>query len=989
MRETRLAFLSRDPVPLTNGKSAWHMFGPLASFFPLLQRIGHKGVVVTHYVFDRMAFSSLERKARQRHALYHLRAGGSEGGVDGGLPDLLDWVCSTACGNHDGQNALKWGLKLLGFDQAAVHKALWVAIASCRNAYDLVSSFIHDFVVRYLSPQARMVGYSTAYTFWVALGVEVNVCELLAELGLFWHNGKLVVDRALLGRESLISDAEHCITTVLKFKQFSDSRWVTMGGSCRTITAGRQLGLDHLVSMIRADGSTSDYYIHGYAELGKEARIYSTIAALVCNIPDALLLELLEDPRLAVRVKEVKAAVDEEVAWLKAVPMWTWKRLALQLDGVSGVGLRSKALTVAQSMLAFMKLRVWDEVSRLPWSLCSGDIAGNIVALRDGPDAVEHTIIKIQKLAGIHYRMSALVDGVQRLGDVPWSTSAHEQGHGSAAIVHKLHPGYSTQRITARGFLHICRALYSPPPVNALLKKTEAAIARLDRKQPQQTGGQQMFLKDLMHTVAGDGALTQSQTHAVMASHARLFDRLSVARQKHYCTLAEEHAEAKEKEIVADRSHMMSQRALAVVRLAEEQRSLAPQLRVSNCTFTDSDWEVLAVCWNDEDKWHANSVESIRKKASTPPVVPEQVVMHALEEVQLISPAEAKQPGWCNTICRHRDEFVDCIVIVNGPAGEHAFAFMFAMQNPLESGFLRLSPAETRLSVSMMRESLLTLLAAQWAFTFQVCWGEVVLGKEMPDVVHGSVSVVPHALVKGDLMVADAVATPLDEFVPDVAKANAPRDPASTPRLSSASGSEPLVAHRWLQKFMDKEKAASSGGAHGGSAAPGERRERDMVRVADMEVDEVELAFAELEAQREEFRQGAQLWGDDFKTNILGGAWTLGNKAVAGDRVKCWPANKAAKKFAIDFFDWRETSVAIGKFTRRGVYACAVLLCRRLQHFYDIWVCQGDDGYSFTDLDVASAPTDLEQDDPLDDYDEDHPARTRLAALATLAPKAR
>ena len=57
--------------------------------------------------------------------------------------------------------------------------------------------------------------------------------------------------------------------------------------------------------------------------------------------------------------------------------------------------------------------------------------------------------------------------------------------------------------------------------------------------------------------------------------------------------------------------------------------------------------------------------------------------------------------------------------------------------------------------------------------------------------------------------------------------------------------------------------------------------------------------------------------------------------------------------------------------------------------FYDIWTMQGGEGYSFNDTDVGSAPTDLEQEDALEDYPEDHPARTRLAALATLAPKAR
>ena len=101
------AFLSKDPMPLSNGKSTWHMLPAACAFFPLIQRLGHKGIVISHYVFDRAVQSSLERKMRQRHGLYHLRMAGVDG-ESGGLADLVDWVVSTPCANHDVQNALKW-----------------------------------------------------------------------------------------------------------------------------------------------------------------------------------------------------------------------------------------------------------------------------------------------------------------------------------------------------------------------------------------------------------------------------------------------------------------------------------------------------------------------------------------------------------------------------------------------------------------------------------------------------------------------------------------------------------------------------------------------------------------------------------------------------------------------------------------------------------------------------------------------------------------
>ena len=95
--------------------------------------------------------------------------------------------------------------------------------------------------------------------FWTDLGVEPSVAELLAEFGVFCHDGMLMVDRSMAGRAELVPDIEHCIITVMKFKLFSDSRWVTMGASPRAITAARMLRLDALVKMVRAASDTSDY----------------------------------------------------------------------------------------------------------------------------------------------------------------------------------------------------------------------------------------------------------------------------------------------------------------------------------------------------------------------------------------------------------------------------------------------------------------------------------------------------------------------------------------------------------------------------------------------------------------------------------------------------------------------------------------------------------------------------------------------------------
>ena len=252
------AFLTKDPVPLSNGKTTWHMLPAACAFFPLIQKLGHKGIVITHYVFDRAVHSSLERKMRQRHCLYHLKMADVDGEA-GGMADLLDWMVSTACANHDAQNALKWGLRLVVSNQAEVHKALFIAVESCRNSFDLIHRWLESFVVGNLWFCNRRIPHETASRFWIDLSVDGDVADQLAELGLWWHNGRLEVAKEHIGKADLVRDIVGLITSVLKFKRFGDSRWVSQGPSCRTLVLGRQLGLDELVKTIRKDPKASEY----------------------------------------------------------------------------------------------------------------------------------------------------------------------------------------------------------------------------------------------------------------------------------------------------------------------------------------------------------------------------------------------------------------------------------------------------------------------------------------------------------------------------------------------------------------------------------------------------------------------------------------------------------------------------------------------------------------------------------------------------------
>jgi hypothetical protein len=53
--------------------------------------------------------------------------------------------------------------------------------------------------------------------------------------------------------------------------------------------------------MIRADKSTSDYYIHGFSQLDDDTARWAIVAGMASTLCDAALFDLFRDDRLAKR----------------------------------------------------------------------------------------------------------------------------------------------------------------------------------------------------------------------------------------------------------------------------------------------------------------------------------------------------------------------------------------------------------------------------------------------------------------------------------------------------------------------------------------------------------------------------------------------------------------------------------------------------------------------------------------------------------------
>ena len=85
---------------------------------------------------------------------------------------------------------------------------------------------------------------------------------------------------------------------LMKWRKFTDSRWVTVGASSRLLLLSLSVGMEDLAQMTRVCPNVSDYHLHGFEKLTKPVAAYVVVAGLAAYPVEAFSLELLEDDRM-------------------------------------------------------------------------------------------------------------------------------------------------------------------------------------------------------------------------------------------------------------------------------------------------------------------------------------------------------------------------------------------------------------------------------------------------------------------------------------------------------------------------------------------------------------------------------------------------------------------------------------------------------------------------------------------------------------------
>ena len=988
-----VACLWNDPRPLLQGKTAWVHVSAACKFFPLLRALGHTGIAVSHYCFDRALQSSLAKKMQQRHSLYYETVGGpSPRAGNFALEGLQDWVVNTACAAHDVHNSLMWGLRPFAADEVDVLRRLHVGIESLRNSFDLLHRFLRPFVAERLQFAEGVYNYNQVRQFWLVLSVEEEVADVLADLNLHWDGNALWVAGKHKDTRDLIEKVSSCILAVFRCKTFTSSRWLTIGCSCRSLIAAMTLGLSGLVTKIRKIKTTSDYYIHGFAQLDG-AWSYAVVAAVASLLPDALLLDLLKDDRVAMRQTALEELVHSQLSHLAGIEALTWDRLADHLEGASAKSIRSDVFRAALTSAAFFQWRTLSTIKAYPWLLCSGDMDAKLQALADNEEcpAKDATTRKIHQLLRIGWSKDKLKDGLQRMGEVHWTTLVQEQGHGSVALVHRVHNAYSVQMLTQRAFIHMTRGLFADPAGDKearRLQQFEARIQAAESRQPQKISGRHVFMADCMEVLKTSSvAHEQRGEHGknIMSRHAKVFRTLSAETQAEYESRASQLAEARRVSHMEKVVGLMAQKAGQASADKDKASLDKPDMTVASCKFEEADWLALAAMWNSSE-FSRRKVASLREEYMQGHAAPSDGAVAQLEKMHVPGePPLRPAAPWCKAVCWNRGDFANCAIVFETDGASQAFAFLFGMQNPLVAGFMPLEKVEVVLPAMPSTGVGAGLQNHVPSCQYKADWSTVVWNGDIETTDATMISVVrdlAHTSHGHCQSYWDPV--PLKEYLGDsyaAAQERAQQQAEETP-TSSAPPFDALTAYPWLVPFLKLDPSEAQGQATGSASS-----NAPSVPAFMLDDDQLEAVYNALAEQRQKCSVEAGEPMANFKTYIIGGAWTMANRGVAFDGIKAAPRHAEAGAWLRMYFPHVTASFAYGKYGDAVCNALALYWCQRMEYFYSIYTGQDDLTYAFTLDDVQSAPqpdkvlTDLGHNSDLEQA-----CQARLATVIALVP---
>ena len=631
---------------------------------------------------------------------------------------------------------------------------------------------------------------------------------------------------------------------------------------------------------------------------------------------------------------------------------------------------------------AFIQERVLSVAEGAPWHLCIGDVRANIRQLAQSPQVPGDLVTrKARELALLGFPERQLVDAIERMRAISWTTIVVEQSHGSAAVIRRLHKQYGQDILMAKSMLHMLRPIFSSSdwrvPGAAQL---QARLRRTASRQPEKWNGPAQFLSEAVaarkRVSSGSSAslpLDFRGMQALRGACAAEWRNLSAEQRASYQRRAERSAEEGRLQRDAQAVELRAQIA-AASQQAENQRNQSLH-RVSSCRIPGAarvTFHALAQAMSRPE------VERLRQQAATPPPMPSpkrQAAILATAGASGVGPPAEGHPrrAWVADICRRRADLCGKALRFTDAGGSfHFYLILYARQSPFVVGLAPLQVAGRALRVEepTFIQDFLAGAHFQHEFLWRpgvvTCDDGVAFGDEcdiqvLPEVTFGH----------GYLCSSHSDWHPFRDFVLALDGPEAPRGAkkarkAAKPKgfvveeQDSATQASMLDELPWLRKYVgahDGATGASSSASvewptfstgrddavadDGGAASAGISSARGMSFPVDGDA-AIQDVFDTLERERAEWgvdRESQR--GSAFRVQMAGGVWTKAHKGVEADCFRAIASGAQAERFCTQFGLNKSSRHAISTFGPRAACILASAWAHRMSYYFHLF--QGGD----------------------------------------------
>ena len=955
----------RDPTPL-EGKSGWHLFACLQESSPSLRSMGVRGPTISHYVWDRGCFSVLDRLVRKAHRY----DGSSSGEADAALQMLLDFVFTRPDACHDCGTAFAWSLK--GVSTPELAKDVFIVLSPLRNAYNILMENMTLWLptVLFFASAQDLPSDGVLSRLWSALDIEDDISSALIEIGLLFKGGRLHVKAEFRGQAGFFDRLISILMAVWRFINYSDSRWLTIGPSTRSLNASLLTGVESLVTFSRQVRKCSEYYIHGFDRLSAEVRALSIVASLSSAVAESLLAEVLDDDRVMTRVEYLEEMVGLEWQALDSMPSEVWCIIGSIVPSVGEQELRSKTMQAALVTRGHLNEKIFEDTRSLPWSLCRGDKQANLERLRGAPRPAEPTASQMWDLMQRGFPVNSLVTIVEEAALLPWSSTGVEQAHAGAAQVMKHHPEFHQSSMQARSMVYNMRSVVSDESHVVKLHKLQAKLDAVSRMRPRCITGRHIFLADCFSVAssllgAGDQISPESRKE-LMRTHTEAFMELDIDTRTAYAMRAKTKVEDRHYALCQQRRALQDEVDLLTMRAEDDMASQNPW-RLSSCKFSQEDKRRMEVLWQDS-RFSRSKVEELRKQASVAPPIQDIMYRMAISREFLPRSVLPALPAWVGQVASHRDAFAFCALAVKvGEVDEGDVVFyevLYAYQSPVSLCVAKLRRrGEGRLHLA---GRLADAMRLHWDFDFVVenkfeySFGEAMCSwsvdkmSVLPSLVHLSGGRVVSA---ADLMSFEAYL----ESLPPLPDRRARQGAAAQPAAHAANARAAILAeHPWALRYLSEGRdiLRRQRARAGHSGADDEPEDED--DYVELEVEQpMVLAKAALDEVADALAKARHYASADhlgtFRVAPLGGPWTARHAGVAMDAWAGRAVGKAVEEWCRKYSLQDNMRFDVSLYTPEGALTCARYWALKHWHYHEIWLGEGSPAeYKYTEEDHAS-----------------------------------